>query len=79
MTPRANRNRTREAERRAAMYRAEIADRAALLRRLGYPAPRARARLQANLSWDFEVGGGGRPAEVAEAAVDKLLKAAYQR
>lgn len=42
-----------DADRRANMYRAEIEERAALLGRLGHPRDSVRARLAANLEWDF--------------------------
>jgi hypothetical protein len=41
------------------MIRRELAERAALYRRLGFSAARAKARLRANVAWDFEIGGGG--------------------
>lgn len=48
--------------RRADMYRAELAQRAGLLRRLGFSRAQATARLRANVDWDFETGGGaGKP------------------
>jgi hypothetical protein len=40
---------------REAMYLAELRERAALLHRLGYDRTRARARLRANVAWDFEL------------------------
>ena len=42
-----------DADRRAGMYRAEIEERAALLARLGHARDSVRARLAANLTWDF--------------------------
>ncbi len=42
-----------DADRRAGMYRAEIEERAALLARLGHGRDGVRARLAANLNWDF--------------------------
>jgi hypothetical protein len=42
-----------DAARRAGMYRAEIEERAALLSRLGHTRASVRARLAANLDWDF--------------------------
>lgn len=54
MEPRRNPNRPPlEAAGRAAMYRVEIEDRAALLGRLGHGREQARVRLLANLAWDF--------------------------
>lgn len=56
-------------ERRAAMYRLELEERAALLQRLGHGKEEARARLRANLAWDFERGDS----PVAPAQVDAIL------
>lgn len=54
MEPRRSPNRPPiEAAGRAAMYRAEIEERAALLGRLGHGREQARARLLGNLEWDF--------------------------
>jgi hypothetical protein len=54
MQPRRNPNRPPvEAAGRAAMYRAEIEERAALLGRLGHGRDQARVRLLGNLNWDF--------------------------
>ena len=57
------------------MYRRELEDRAALLYRLGYSAKRCKARLAANVAWDFEMHG--RPRHAAE--VDKIVDAVYRR
>jgi hypothetical protein len=59
--------------RRADMYRAELEDRAALLSRLGYAKDTARARLRANLRWDFE----GREAPLSVADVDTIVERAF--
>jgi hypothetical protein len=59
----------RRPQRRDAMYRKEIEERAAMLHRLGYGKEEARRRIQANLEWDFEVGAGDpavREREIAE-------------
>ena len=57
MDPRRNPDRGKiEKARREAMYRGELEERAALLQRLGYDKDRARARLAANLAWDFRDG-----------------------
>ena len=54
MEPRRNPNRPPiEAAGRAAMYRAEIEERAALLGRLGHGRHQTRLRLLGNLGWDF--------------------------
>ncbi len=62
---------------RSAMYRRELEERAALLYRLGFPKRQARARLAANVAWDFEVGGGGSAPPVKE--IDAVVDAIYQR
>jgi hypothetical protein len=59
----------REKERREAMYRAELEERAALLQRLGQNKQQVRQRLAANLDWDFP--GGASP--VSPAALDAIV------
>jgi hypothetical protein len=59
--------------RREAMYRTELEDRASLLQRLGHGKEAARARLHANLRWDFE----GRDAPVKPADVDAIVDRVY--
>lgn len=60
---------------RLEMYRRELEERAALLFRLGFPQARARARLTANVAWEFEIGGGGAPsAREIEAVVDAVYR-----
>jgi hypothetical protein len=58
-----------------AMYRDEIRQRAALLRRLGYPEQQAAARCRQNLAWDFELHGRCPVAD----EVDALVQAVYRR
>jgi hypothetical protein len=75
MDPRRNPDRGKiEKARREAMYRAELEERAALLQRLGYTKDRARARLAANLAWDFESG----PRPLDESAVDAIVDRLFQ-
>jgi hypothetical protein len=62
-------------QRRDEMYRRELEERAALLFRLGYPVQRTKARLHANVAWDFELHG--RPRHAAE--IDKIVDAVYRR
>ncbi len=70
MQPRRNPGRPKiEAANRAAMYRAEIEERAALLGRLGLGRGQARTRLLANLGWDFPATA--RP--LSDADVDGIL------
>jgi hypothetical protein len=57
------------------MYRHELEDRAALLFRLRFPKERAKARLRANVSWDFELHG--RPRHAAD--IDRVVDAVYRR
>jgi hypothetical protein len=64
-------------QRREEVYRRELEDRAALLFRLGYDRSRARARLRANVDWDFEVGGARPPLDAH--AIDALLEGIYRR
>ncbi|MEM9490168.1 MAG: hypothetical protein AAGC55_13555 [Myxococcota bacterium] len=63
---------------RLTMYRREVAQRAALLYRLGYPVERAIARLQANADWDFEVGAD-RPIELSAEGIAEIARATYAR
>lgn len=60
---------------REEMYRHEIEDRAALLFRLGFTKERAKARLRANVGWDFELHG--RPRHAAD--IDRIVDAVYRR
>jgi hypothetical protein len=61
--------------RREAMYRTELEERAALLARLGRGRAEARARLQANIAWDFEQGGS----PITTAHVDAIVERAFER
>lgn len=79
MTPRANRDRAGEDEKRRAMYEREAKDRAAMLHRLGSSAGRAERRLRDNLDWEFEIGAGGRPKGLSDSDLAKLVKAAFKR
>jgi hypothetical protein len=56
-------------EKRAHMYRAELEERAALLHRLGHGREETRARLLANLRWDFE----GREAPLKSTDIDAII------
>ena len=74
MDPRRNPDRDKiEKARREAMYRSELEDRAALLQRLGYAKDKARARLAANLAWDFPDGKSPLDAGALDAIVDRLF------
>jgi hypothetical protein len=64
-------------ERRVEAYRRELQHRAALLYRLGYDEEKARARLLANVGWDFEVGGARPPLQQPE--IEAIVKATYRR
>ncbi len=57
------------------IYREELEDRACLLYRLGYPAKATKARLRANVAWDFEMHGKFRH----EKDIDKIVDAVYRR
>lgn len=59
--------------RREAMYRLELEERAALLHRLGHTKERARARLAANLGWDFSPGPSPLTPEALDAIVDRVF------
>lgn len=57
------------------MYEREIAERAALLLRLGYNAEETRARLRQSVDWDFELHD--KPAHLAK--VDSIVDSVYTR
>jgi len=65
-----------EKTRREAMYRGELEERAALLQRLGYDKGRTRARLAANLAWDFPAGARPLDDAALDAIVDRLFNGA---
>jgi hypothetical protein len=76
MEPRRNPEAVRQQKgRREAMYRTELEDRAALLARLGRGRAEARARLQANIAWDFERGGS----PITAAQIDAIVERAFER
>ena len=56
-----------------AMVKTELEERAALLQRLGHGKDAVRARLAANLRWDFE----GREAPIKAADIDAILDRVY--
>jgi hypothetical protein len=58
---------------REAMYRAELEERAALLHRLGHGKQQTRARLAANLAWDFAPDAS----PLAPAALDAIVDRVY--
>lgn len=62
-----------------AMYRSEVAQRAALLYRLGYTVDQATARLQANVDWDFEIGAGPRPKGLDAHAIAEIVATTFAR
>src|SRR5690606_14034641 len=73
------RRRASDAERRAAMYRDELIQRAGLYYRLGYPPSRAIARLKANVEWDFELTGRARPSGLTDKEIGEIVKSTYLR
>ena len=62
--------------RREAMYRTELEERAALLSRLGHGKAGVRARLVANIAWDFERGGSPITPAHIDAIVDRVFGSA---
>ena len=64
----------RHAAERAEMYRREIGERAALLHRLGFTAPRAKSRIKAEVAWDFELHGSPKHASEVDKIVDQIWK-----
>ncbi len=59
--------------RREAMYRTELEERAALLHRLGHGKQQTRARLAANLGWDFAPGKPPLDPGALDAIVDRVF------
>jgi hypothetical protein len=59
--------------RREAMYRTELEERAALLHRLGHGKQQTRARLLANLSWDFPPETSPLAPAALDAIVDRVF------
>jgi hypothetical protein len=62
-----------EQGRREAMYRTELEERAGLLHRLGHGRDGTRARLLANLDWDFAPGPSPLDAAAVDAIVDRVF------
>jgi hypothetical protein len=74
MEPRRNPNRPPvEAAGRAAMYRAEIEERAALLGRLGHGRNQTRTRLLANLDWDFSAAARPLTDDEVDGILDRVF------
>jgi len=65
----------RDDKKRAAMYRQDLEERALLLLRMGRTPKQVKARLQANVAWEFELHA--RPKHLAE--IDKIVDAAVKR
>lgn len=57
-------------------YLRELRDRAALLMRLNHDAEYVKMRLRGNVSWDFELSGGGG---AYGKEVDELVDAVFGR
>jgi hypothetical protein len=68
-TPRSGRGR---AHLRESVYLAELRDRAALLYRLRYDRAEAKARLRANVAWDFEMHAAPPFAAKVDGVVDEI-------
>ena len=62
-----------ERARREAMYRTELEERGALLQRLGHAKADVRARLGANVGWDFPAGQSPVSAAALDSIVDRLF------
>ena len=59
----------------AAMYEAELRERAALLMRLGYSKEETKTRLRGNVRWDFELHGEPAHLKRVNSLVDKVYAA----
>ena len=79
MIPSPHRDPNLERERRLEMICRAAIERAGLYYRLGFSEAEAARRLGAYLDWDFEIGGGGRPAELGKAQLRELIKSTYAR
>ena len=76
MQPKRNASYTKTlSAKREAMYRGELVERAALLHRLGHGKATVRARLAANLGWDFD-GAAGAIAGELDGIVEREFGAA---
>ncbi len=66
-------------EKAKAMYRRELVERAAMLRRLGYTRDEARVRLETNFEWDWEVNE--TPVELAglQDEIRSVVEEVYSR
>jgi hypothetical protein len=73
MTPAPPASRNRGA--REEMYLSELRERAALLKRLNYDKAEARARLRANVHWDFELHS--QPGFLSK--IDSIIEDVYGR
>ena len=70
------------ADRRAQVEAVEIASRAGLLYRLGYPQAAATQRLCARIAWEYDqptTGAHKRPAALSDAAIGKIVADTYAR
>ena len=66
-------------EKREAMFRRELEERAALLHRLGYSAKQAKHRLRANVEWDFELSQKNKVTPKHLGEVDRIVDSVYRR
>jgi hypothetical protein len=72
-------------ERRARIARAELADRASMLQRLGYTEAEAIARLAARTAWEFDPasrsgqGPHSRPEALSDLEIAKVVTETYAR
>jgi hypothetical protein len=69
--------RTDGASKRATVAALELADRAALLYRLGFSEQDATKRLVERIAWEHE--GPARPASLSDAAIGKIVSDTYAR
>ena len=67
------------ASKRLEMLKREIAQRAAIFYRLGYPAATAALRISANLAWEHHLPGHARPHDLDDAAIAALVASTYAR
>jgi hypothetical protein len=65
----------RDPKKREAMYRQDLEQQASLLLRLGRTPKQVKARLSANVSWEFDLHN--KPKHLSE--IDKIVEAAARR
>jgi hypothetical protein len=79
INPEVRRPAKRSSESRVAQVRTELGQRAAMYYRLRFSKERALERLRANVAWDFELSGSGRPSWLSDRELEAIVNATYTR